>query len=640
MIYKFQDGGASVPPFVSFTPVAVTRPREVAAATSSDAGSGGNSKGKSGDLALKDVLELIEKKIDALPNDASYIIHSAKRFFANQALGVSAFGESSSYNTSAIAMQYLNLLDSLTQAKHFKNEYDEAFKIVRDNGGLNEVAVTTSGHLICRDPETGDFQLMTPQEQREAGYVALTNSQLLDLRALQPENAMNIDLIKTVANGVGTNTISKFIEDRLSNLGHDKLEREGYSRTEANKIVDGLNYLQQAASTVGDAALAVGAPMTIDGIYKYTTLSDTQSKQALAAINYIYTTMPQNMKAVLEAKADAMNLNKDGRGVYNLIFQYVGSKVSNTNSVNISATKNINGADNVGDGSEDKGKLTSAMMFVNGLTAGTQVTLRGIGTHGMQVYGNVIPLMKDENSPLGANESLSKATESTISAVLDWDHVTMGGQRIDPNQFPLVKIDSQSFYRVFLPFDPNDPDKPNFALLDRVAEAHKELKAMGIDAMKPTAETIEKINKVYASKQLPLMFDNRGNLRISAYKAFGAVHGEAIGRAFVHPDDAENSYYLNEINDSNQIEQIIYNLKKSNGDEPNFSEKNLLNSIFGGHDNMYEGMIYVPIRESNLNAMYGTGYKPTAAEANSMYARDAQINRGFSYTSGDDMFAN
>ena len=112
MIYKFQDGGASVPPFVSFTPVAVTRPREVAAATSSDAGSGGNSKGKSGDLALKDVLELIEKKIDALPNDASYIIHSAKRFFANQALGVSAFGESSSYNTSAIAMQYLNLLDS------------------------------------------------------------------------------------------------------------------------------------------------------------------------------------------------------------------------------------------------------------------------------------------------------------------------------------------------------------------------------------------------------------------------------------------------------------------------------------------------------------------------------------------------
>ena len=35
----------------------------------------------------------------------------------------------------------------------------------------------------------------------------------------------------------------RFIEDRLSNLGHDKLEREGYSRTEANKIVDGLNYL-------------------------------------------------------------------------------------------------------------------------------------------------------------------------------------------------------------------------------------------------------------------------------------------------------------------------------------------------------------------------------------------------------------
>lgn len=640
MIYKFQDGGASVPPFVSFTPVAVTRPRSDVAATTATNTASGNSKGKSDDVSLKDVLELIEKKIDALPNDASYIIHGAKQFFANSALGISPLGQSSTYNTSAIAMQYLNLLDNLTQAKHFKHEYDEAFKIVSANGGLNEVAVTTSGHLICQDPETGDFQLMTPKEQKENGYVALTNSQLLDLRALAPENAMNLDLIKTVANGVGTNTISKFIEDRLSNLGSDKLEREGYSKTEANKIVDGLNYLQQAASTVGDASLAVGAPMTIDGIYKYTTLSETQTKQALAAINYIFTTMPNNMKAVLESKAETMNLNEDGRGVYNLIFQYVGSKVNNTNSVNIQATKNANGADNVGDGlSGDNGKLTSAMMFVNGLTAGTQVTLRGIGTHGIEVYGNVVPLMADENTPLGANESLEKASRSNVAAILDWDNVTMGGQRIDANQFPLVKIDSNSFYRVFLPFDKNDPNKPDFALLDKVAEAHKELKAMGIDAMKPTAETIEKINQVYASKNLPLIFDNRGNLRISSYRAFGAVHGQALDRAFVNPDEAENSYYLNEINDTEKIEQILYNLKKSTGDEPNFSS-NIFNRVFGGRDHMYDGMIYIPLRDSNLNAMYGTGYKPTAVEANTMYAKDGQINRQFMYNDGADMFAN
>jgi len=78
MIYKFQDGGASVPPFVSFTPVAVTRPRGDVAATTATNTASGNSKGKSDDVSLKDVLELIEKKIDALPNDASYIIHGAK----------------------------------------------------------------------------------------------------------------------------------------------------------------------------------------------------------------------------------------------------------------------------------------------------------------------------------------------------------------------------------------------------------------------------------------------------------------------------------------------------------------------------------------------------------------------------------
>ena len=71
MIYKFQDGGASVPPFVSFTPVTVTRPR---ATDTSDSGNRSNSSSKSDDLSLKDVLKLIEEKIDALPNDASYII--------------------------------------------------------------------------------------------------------------------------------------------------------------------------------------------------------------------------------------------------------------------------------------------------------------------------------------------------------------------------------------------------------------------------------------------------------------------------------------------------------------------------------------------------------------------------------------
>lgn len=629
MIYKFQDGGASVPPFVSFTPVTVTRPR---ATDTSDSGNRSNSSSKSDDLSLKDVLKLIEEKIDALPNDASYIIQGARQFFASPTLSVSPFGGSQGYNTSAIAMQYLNLLDNITKAKHFKKEYDEAFKIVRDNGGYNEVAVTTSGHLICQDPETGEFQLMTPREQKESGYIALTNSQLLDLRALAPENAMNIDLIKTVANGVGTETISKFIESRLSNLGKDKLEREGYSRTEANKIVEGINYLQQAAATVGDAALAQGAPMTIDGIYKYTTLSETQTNQAIAAMNYIFTTMPNNMKAVLEVKAEQMGINKDNRGVYNLIFQYIGSKVSDVNSVKISATKGNDGSDNIGKNAIDNIALT-----------GAQLAQANYGPWEMNVmqsgtpYAYEVPTQRMVISGLGASANFLDVSKSSDAGAFNFTDATMGGQKLDPTKFDQAIVNANDVNLVYLPIDLNELQQhnviqPDLALLKKMEAVAQAINQIPGDHNPKDKTFRDKANAIYKNATLPVYYDDNGDVILSHYRKFAAFDADVLKDAIPESDDMGMWEVIRDEDHTKEIYGQI-NSYRGKGRELQFKKRSPI----------YRGIIYVPFNNNFMSTVQSANRTVTAGQAVQIEALQQQrdrLNSQGGYHAGYNYFEN
>ena len=77
MIFKFQQGGSTIPPFVSYQPVMVTSDGTSGAADV--AGSSKSSDGSS-DLTDKDLLKMLEK-LDGLPNDMQALTKVLQDFY-------------------------------------------------------------------------------------------------------------------------------------------------------------------------------------------------------------------------------------------------------------------------------------------------------------------------------------------------------------------------------------------------------------------------------------------------------------------------------------------------------------------------------------------------------------------------------
>ena len=125
MIIKFQQGGAALPPLVSYQPVTVTGGATSGAATQS------SKKASGSDLTDKDLLEMLEK-LDGLPSDMAVLTKTLQNFYIDQQY--SPFP-----NTSNIASRYIQALNDMKVANFNKKEYDAAFELVSKNGGINEL---------------------------------------------------------------------------------------------------------------------------------------------------------------------------------------------------------------------------------------------------------------------------------------------------------------------------------------------------------------------------------------------------------------------------------------------------------------------------------------------------------------------
>jgi hypothetical protein len=63
-------------------------------------------------------------------------------------------------SSSNIAVKYLQILGDLKIANFNRKEFDAAYKVVSENGGIDEFAISDRGQLVCVNNE-GDFKLLT-----------------------------------------------------------------------------------------------------------------------------------------------------------------------------------------------------------------------------------------------------------------------------------------------------------------------------------------------------------------------------------------------------------------------------------------------------------------------------------------------
>lgn len=609
VIPKLQNGGGA-PPFVYYTP---TDPITSAEAIQSQvvnteeqtaAKEQNSDKGK---ITDKDIMQMISD-IDGLPSDINNAISSLSTFYHFQNL----FNDGV-VDTSSLANQYLRTLQKLKVANFNKEQFDNAYKKVNENNGLSEIAITPIGRVVVQDKD-GNMQQVSVQEymQNTDKYYALTNSNLLSLRAENSNYAFNNSVLSTVENGIGTQTIAAFIDKAISNLGSVSQSKEGYASIQEGKAIKGVEFLQELASKGVDVD-----NLTIDGIYKLELTTKDQINQAKAAIDYVYKLLPNNARTLLEIKSG--NKENPRQGSYDLIARYIASKTNNSHTYSVDLLEGLSPDGNKKSSkkeAEEKNpldtlKLSSAARFLIG--AGTkQIVTINPGTHySIQAKANTMSLEDSTGKPLGANNTLQDASNGTFSYILDTSNATMGGVRIDPANFGKVVLQDGKISSVDFPYKEladgtivPDINKKTFS--DKL-KADKEISELGIDLNNPESirENVEQINEIYEKYNLPPAYNEDGTLS-QKWARFGVINARA-SNVTLGIEPLEDDDLLQEEEDEAVIDSVI-EITKEKFDKDNWYDLN-------GYDRLYNGTVWIPLNVSQEAALQQVDMTPPQALA-------------------------
>ena len=619
MIKKFGQGGQNtLPAFIDYKPLILNKEAGLSSASTESKSS--DSSGS--DLTDKDILTMLKSELDGLPNDVKALTDQLQSFYLDQKVGLGS--------TSGIESRYLKALSLAKTAKFNKEQYDAAYKQSVSTGGINEVAIDENGQLICAIGN--DFKKLTAQQYIQAKQTtpelhALTNQELLRMRAYSPDLKFDNQLTGIVQNSIGMESVNKLINEAVRNLGSDELKREGYTATEQNQIKQGIEYLQKAQDQIGEQGLDENT--TVDGLYNLGVMTKDQAKQAQMALNYLYTTLPKNAKALLDVKAAEIGMGT-GKDV---IQQLIGSKISRVNTQDLGRTNANSGKGSKNSKSSatteqdimDKLKLSPVMMAQLGKTSYMPIKIQNGTKYQMTMNAQVVPIVSSTGAPLGTGVSLQDVSTSQYAGALDFNNATIGGQAIDPSALDKVIVDSTNLYIMNLPYKTN-PDGtivPDLKWLKTIETIDQSIRQQGIT-------DISKINEMYMNAGLPALMDDQGNLNIRSYCKFGVLNGKAASNTFTQQDDF--SIDAREINDENLIKNYLSAVNKGRDKDSKIdfdaaSWWDKVSPFFNSHDSLYEGTIYLPFRDDILNGALSSNHELTAEEASEIQARNQQRQR-------------
>lgn len=601
MIFKFTQGGSAVPPLVSYEPVMITDDG------TSEIDNTKESSKESSDLTDKDLLKMLEK-LDGLPNDMQVLTETLQNFYIDQQY--SPFP-----NTVNIASRYLQALFLMRTANFNRKQYDNAFNIVSNNGGINELAINERGQLICANRD-GDFKYLLPEQLKDnPEYVPVYNAELLKMRAYSPELANNNEVLSIVSNGIGMKSILELISKVITDLGSTTKVEEGFTSTSSKELLNGLKAFQKASLEASKNGQNFDG--TVNNLYKGKLLTQSQAEQAEAALRFIYRSLTPNAQTLLKVKAS----QPTEEGAIQMLGELIQSKITNrtefTMTIDTPTSKTTNGSPK--SGTFDAIKLDPVSLLQAGYGQKQTITiLTGKGRqNGIQVPTVSMPIVSKDGQSMGVG-TLSDVATSGFTGYLDLENVTMGGVRIDPTGFQNVAVNGTQLYTAYLPIDLekyNDTGniRPDIDMLKRLKVAQDEIKEGNITDK-------SKINQIYQKHKLPAMFDGNGNV-LTNYQKFALINGAAIQQAF--QENAEVAEWLSETTDENIVNNVLNIIQKGRGKEERiqFNKKNWYNGMFNSYDHVYKGTIFIPVNEDYFTYSAAMGESLTPGQAQDIEAR-------------------
>ena len=604
MILKYQQGGSAVPPLVSYQPVTVTGGRQEAPVENDQ---------ENANLTDKDLLTMLEK-LDGLPSDMAVLTQTLQNFYIDQQYDQFP-------NTSNIASRYLQALSQMKEANFNKKEYDDAFQTVSKNGGINELAITDRGQLFCVNSE-GDFQLMTLSELKSnSDYNPLTNSELLYYRAQLPQLANNNEFLKVVKNGIGMESVTKMIQDSIGNLGTTSESNEGFARSQASQLLNGLQDFINAQQQSGSYNASV------DDLYKGKLLTKNQAMQAKAALSYIYNTLPINAKTLLKTKTQS-GTDKEAE---ELVWTLISSKLSSTTDFQL----DLDDSNSSSSKSNQKGDLDADLIL--SIQAGdgghdSVYTLNNKDSVGMTVKGTAYEQIKDtQGNHIGRTSVENLLNDSGLRSIINADNgIYFGNQRVDLDSLLNIAYDGKGLLRVNLPV--RSDGSPNFDLLEEYSNAQAEF------LLSP--QTDEDRLRIFGDTEkypgLSSLIKPTGELDMDKFAPFIVASGMTTD-GMVEIDKKQNKF-ITEVKQSPElVQQLKTSLATGSGKEtqyPDIDEYDwtewLMPEFINSYDHIFKGNIYIPLNMNKAAAALG-GNQTIDTNTGQMLEKEYQ-NRDLNFT--------
>lgn len=583
-ILKLQQGG-DIMPFVDYMPFQGLESARSAGSGSGDSDSGSSSGKGDNEVGLKTLLGLV-KELDGLPVDTDLVAKSIKDMYSDATLF-----NNGQLSTDDIVTTYLSALQKIRVAKFNEEQFNTAQKEVTEKGGLHEVAIDERGRLFVQDTETGAMGRMSVEQYQQLRadnpekYEALTNSNLLYYRAHDPNFAFKNDILRTVSNGIGEKQVTELLLQVANGMGKDTLRQEGYSEKIGDAITRGMGVLQEAY-TQG---------MTVDGLYKQEYLSEDQKAQTTAALKYLWSSLPENAKVFLKYKSggsdqDALGLMSD------LLF----SRNSTRKEYSQTITKNPGDGSSDGEG-KSRAELDPVKAMILGMGYSKDITLNTGTSYEAHIQGNYSVLTNENGNPLGEYTSLREVSGGAFAPSLDLNNATFGGARIET--LNRAYLNNADIVAMDLPIDiayyqQTGTIRPDINLLGKIEELHVAMKQGRLDKNDPAA-----VNAECQRLGLPPMYaalDENGipQLNTSYFARFARIDGIVDERALQTGEHVDNTVSTASNNKRQNFKEYMAKTDKTYA---------LSDGFLGmGADNLYEGAIYIPIRQDIIAASLGS----------------------------------
>ena len=616
---RFQQGGIT-PILLDYTPVVSSYSRASDADSSSASVASTKKEDKSDGITDKDLLKALDS-LDALPNEVRAIQTELQNFILDK----SALG---GLDSTTISMKYASLIGKMKIAKFNSDQYKEAYNQIKSNGGINEIAIDTDGYIYCRNrQDPNDFERFTAQEylQNYNDYRAVSNQELLELRARSPELIDNNEVLKVVANGMGMPAIQTMINNAITKIGTTTMQQGGYSQVQINQIQQGIENIQEASENSNSEGKSTGI------LQKLEVMSKDQQQQAKMALQYVYSTLPKSARALLEVKAAEGGVQG---GVLGLLSTFIASKLDFTKTEDEQRSKDPSSKGTKSTSTAvPKGvdptlaslQLTPVMMTQLGMGERKQIATIHGGKYGAKNYAQVVPIVNKEGAALGAATTLAKVSESQLSGMLSWEDATMGGARIDQTAMMKVAITGGKMYVMNIPIDKSRNDgviAPDIRYLRRLEDADQDIEVWKRQN-RGKEITPKEINEIYKKHQLPVLMDEYGNINARDYAKFALFNGITKDCYLIAPPDGTDIVAEDVSKSAESYKNILLSTDPSNKED--FDEDNLWD--WNGHDTLYKATVFIPVSTNILSGAATSGQKITGADAVVIEARNQQKER-------------